>query len=73
MKLDTYIRETGTTEAELAARAGVSQPTVNRLRNGKGNHSLAILHAIHRATEGVVTPNDFLIIESEPRHNTEAA
>lgn len=60
MKLDAYIRQTGTTEEQIAAATGYSQGTINRLRNGKMNPTLEVLRAIHRFTDGAVTPNDFL-------------
>lgn len=60
MKLDAYIRQTGTTEQALARLVGCSQGTINKLRNGKINPSLDLLNAVFRATNGAVTPNDFL-------------
>jgi transcriptional regulator with XRE-family HTH domain len=60
MKLDAYIRESGMTEDQIAEGTGYSQGTINRLRNGKMNATLEVLKAIHRFTNGAVTPNDFL-------------
>lgn len=60
MKLDAYIRQTGTTEQAIARLVGRSQGTINKLRNGKINPSLDLLNAVFRATNGAVTPNDFL-------------
>ena len=33
--LDTYLRETGTTQRELADRLGVTQTCISLIRNGK--------------------------------------
>lgn len=60
MKLDTYITTTGETESAIAARAGCSQSTVNKIRRGVGNPSFDLLRRICDATNGIVTPNDFL-------------
>jgi transcriptional regulator with XRE-family HTH domain len=63
MKLDEFIRTTDATEQSLADATGYSQGTINRLRNGKINPTLELLEAVMRATDGAVTPNDFLSIE----------
>ena len=60
MKLDTYIRESGVTEQELANKTGYSQGTINKLRNGKINPTLELLTKIAEVTGQMVTPNDFL-------------
>jgi len=60
MTLAEYLVEMKTTEAEIARRAMLSQPTVNRVRNGVGNPSFDVLRRIQRATEDRVTPNDFV-------------
>ena len=60
MKLDTYIRESGVTEQELANKTGYSQGTINKLRNGKINPTLELLTKIAEVTGQIVTPNDFL-------------
>lgn len=60
MRLDDYIRETGATEQEIADATGCSQGTINKLRNGKINPTMQLLIALSTATNGAVTPNDFL-------------
>lgn len=60
MKLDAYIRVTGVTEQELSDETGYSQSAINRLRNGEMNPTMKFLAAISKATNGAVTPNDFL-------------
>jgi transcriptional regulator with XRE-family HTH domain len=60
MKLDHYIKERGVTEQELATATGYSQGTINKLRNGKINPTLELLTRVTEATNGAVTPNDFL-------------
>lgn len=59
MTLDDYITETGTTEAEIAAVAGCSQSTINKVRNGVGNPTFGLLKRISAATGGVFQPGDF--------------
>lgn len=68
MKLDVYIRSHDVTEAEIARRAGCSQATVNRVRNGIGNPTFDLLRRISEATNGAFTPGEF-----EPRTDEVAA
>jgi transcriptional regulator with XRE-family HTH domain len=65
MKLDDYIRQNDVTEAEIARRAGCSQSTVNKVRNGVGNPTISLLNRISEATGGAFTPSDF-VVSSEP-------
>jgi transcriptional regulator with XRE-family HTH domain len=60
MRLDAYIKDSGATEQEIAEATGYSQGTINKLRNGKINPTMQLLTAIAKATNGAVTPNDFL-------------
>ncbi|WP_216697912.1 helix-turn-helix transcriptional regulator [Methylocystis sp. MJC1] len=60
MKLDAYLRQYGVSEKALAEATGYAQGTINKLRNGKINPTLAVLEAIAKATDGAVMPNDFL-------------
>ena len=64
MTLSEYLAETKATEAEIARRTGLSQPTINRIRNGVGNPTIDVLKRIAEATEGRVTPNEFIGIPS---------
>lgn len=59
MKLDDYISKTGVTEAAIAAAAGCSQSTVNKIRNGVGNPTFGLLARISEATCGAFKPSDF--------------
>ncbi len=54
MTLAEYLAETGVTEAELARTTGLSQPTINRIRNGVGNPTADVLRRIEQATQGSV-------------------
>jgi transcriptional regulator with XRE-family HTH domain len=65
MTLDEYLTQNDLTETEFARLVGCSQGTINKLRNGKTNPTMTMLQAISRATDGAVTPNDFLP-EQEP-------
>jgi predicted transcriptional regulator len=63
MRLDVYIRShQDVTEASLADKAGCSQGTINKVRNGYGNWTFDILKRISDATGGAFTPGEF-----EPR------
>lgn len=64
MDLDTYIRSRGITEADIALRAGCSQASVNRIRNGEGNPTFHLLCKISEATDGEFTPGEFAPKES---------
>lgn len=59
MKLDAYIRSNDVTEMKIAELAGCSQSTVNKVRNGLGNPTFALLIRISKATNGEFQPADF--------------
>ncbi|MBV8661478.1 MAG: helix-turn-helix transcriptional regulator [Hyphomicrobiales bacterium] len=65
MKLDAYLRSNRLTEAELAQRAGCSQSTVNKVRNGLGNPTFDLLRRISEATGG-----EFSVADVEPVRET---
>lgn len=67
MTLDEYIRSTGTTEAAIAAAAGCSQGSVNKVRNGIINPTFDLLRRISEATGGQFKPGDFEPKSSAPR------
>ena len=58
MTLDRYLSEHAITEAEFAAKIGVTQSTVNRLRKGQVPGKELML-AIVEETGGVVRADDF--------------
>ncbi len=60
MKLQDYITQSGLTDAQFAERVGVSQPHINKIRRGVVSPSLSVAERIMEATNGKVTPNDFL-------------
>ena len=60
MKLADYLTANQLSEAEFAGRAGISREMVNRLKNGQIWLSSETAERIYRATDGEVTPNDFL-------------
>lgn len=55
-----YARSSGTTITKIAASAGCSRMTIYRLIKGEQNPTLDLLRRISGATNGAVTPNDFL-------------
>ncbi len=60
MTLDEYLIKEGLTETVFAAKAGVSQAQVNRLRKGGVWPKQKLVRRILIVTGGKVTPNDFL-------------
>lgn len=47
--LDAYFRDSGDTQADFAARLGVSQPAISLIRNGKRTPSLRLAKRIAEA------------------------
>jgi len=64
MTLSEYLASTNQTETDFAVAVGCSQGTVNKLKRGTIRPSLELAGRIARATEGRVTPNDFLNISA---------
>ena len=60
MKLDAYLKREQITPSEFATRMGKPASTVTRLLNGERSATMDLLEAIHLASRGAVTPNDFL-------------
>lgn len=60
MRLTQFMRLYGLTEKEMADLAGVSQPTINRLRNGVGGWSSGLLLKVSKATNGEVSVADLV-------------
>ena len=60
MKLKTWRIENKVTQAVLAKRLGVILVTVSRWECGTRIPSHRMQVAIHRMTDGVVAPNDWL-------------
>ena len=60
MRLIQYLRMNGLTLAAFGAQIGRSTPTVSRIARGVNRPDWDTLNAIQRATNGAVTPNDFI-------------
>jgi transcriptional regulator with XRE-family HTH domain len=60
MTLSDYLKLNGITEVEFAALIGRSQSAVNRIKLGRRQPDWETLRRIAKATQGAVTPNDFL-------------
>ena len=71
MKLAAYLTNHQISEADFAARVGITRETVNKLKNGQLWLSSETAERILRATGGEVTPNDFLAdrIERQQKHD----
>lgn len=60
MKLDQFLTENKLTLAVFAATIGMSPSTISRIRREHTLPDWRTLELIKRATNGAVTPNDFL-------------
>lgn len=59
MTLDRYLTDTKIKEAAFARDAGLTQPTINKLRHGISRPSLKAMLAIKAASKGAVELNDW--------------
>jgi 3,4-dihydroxy 2-butanone 4-phosphate synthase/GTP cyclohydrolase II len=71
MKLIAYMDAEKVREEDFAEKIGASQSYVNRLKNGHVWPSSEMARRIMAATDGAVTPNDFL--PSQPAPSPEEA
>lgn len=62
MTLDRYLSEQKLTQHAFAKRIGVTQSRVSRILSG-GTVPGRLLQRIYEATDGAVTPNDFISVE----------
>lgn len=60
-KLEQYLLERNLTNAAFGAVVGFAESTVRHWRKGKRKPSLVALQKIATATNGEITPNDWLI------------
>jgi DNA-binding phage protein len=58
--LIAYAKKSGKTVTRIAREASCSRQTLYRVMSGEQNPTLALLVRISAATNGAVTPNDFL-------------
>lgn len=58
--LDIYLRNQGITNSDFGARIGKSGEAVRRYRSGDRWPDRETMQLIFSATDGAVTPNDFL-------------
>ena len=68
MKLDDYLRLNGLTGPKFAMQIGVDPATVYRIRSGSVLPHKKTIQAIWNATNGQVSPNDFLIAPVMTQH-----
>lgn len=59
MKLSQYLTDTKETDAAFAAKVGLSQSQISRLRRGLSNPSWDVVPVIEKVTKGAVTAADF--------------
>ena len=60
MTLNEFLEKNNLTGRQFAALAGMTDASVSRIRNRVVRPSWTALHAISAATNGEVSPNDFL-------------
>ncbi len=65
MKLAAWIKKSGVSARELAARVGATEATISRLKNGHALPSMEMAGKIAHASGGAVTANDFLDLGPE--------
>jgi len=63
MTLAAYLEKRGLTRADFARLIGVRHLTVTRYVRGEQIPEPEYLRRIYRATDGMVTPNDFILSE----------
>lgn len=59
MTLADYLKADGNRASDLANAIGVAVSTITRAARGETIPSRELMQAIHRHTDGAVTPNDF--------------
>lgn len=64
MKLSDYLTQQNLSGAEFARRNGISEGMVSLLCRGETWLSKEMAQKIIRATDGAVTPTDFLPVEA---------
>lgn len=66
MRLADYLADQQLKDATFAAQIGVSRQAVGRYKFGERRPDWDVLQRIAKATDGKVTPNDFLGIPDNP-------
>lgn len=67
MTLDQYLTETGLTDVAFGKMIGRWPSNVARLKRGVTSPSPQTAEAIFKATNGTVTPTDFMLAAQERR------
>lgn len=70
MKIDDYLKASGSTDPEFADRIGVSRQALWRYKSGIRTPRPAILARIREATDGQVTANDFVPLPAHANGQT---
>lgn len=73
MTLHDYLELNGIKPSQLAKLAGVPAATITRVLRGERKPGLLLMEKIMQATNGYVTPNDFLNHSKAYLINDEAA
>lgn len=71
MTLDEYLSQPGQTASALAAKAGTTGASINRILHGEQKPSASMVRALVEATDGAVTADD--LIFGAPREKSRAS
>jgi len=66
MTLQEYLSQNEIPPSRLADKAGVPASTISRILSGDRKPGLEVMKKIMAATDGNVTPNDFLPVQEPP-------
>ena len=64
MRLEQWLTETGTTQGKLARELEITQTAISRYISGARIPRAEHMVEIYEITDGVVTPNDFVLGDS---------
>jgi transcriptional regulator with XRE-family HTH domain len=67
MNLTAYLEASSLSPSKFAESIGVPASTITRILSGEREPGLGLLKKIHAATNGAVTPNDFLPAQHAPQ------
>lgn len=73
MRLTEYLKSNSISNADFAARIGVTVQALSRYRRNERKPEWVVLERIQSATDGAVTPNDFLFSQGSSRAEEGAA
>ena len=61
MQLQEYLKTNNLTNSQFVELIKITQPSLSRWLNGTRDPNIKMMKRIYRATNGQVTPNDFVL------------